>query len=152
MKVTGPEDSFELTLEGYQFPQARAFGSRDQRANRVNVAIEASIGDIEWKASHPCLTTWQIQEMAEWVEKLVDPNDVHGRLLFPDPELTFHYGGKRSGNIVVQVNYGGDFLPPRRAYYNLEEDHVWSLLVIPPDDVLAWAESLRAELAKYPPR
>ena len=153
MKITGPDDhSFELKLEGYQFPAARPFGSRDERANRLNVAIEASIREVSWEAAHPCMSTWQVQQIAEWAERLLDPNDPHSRLLFPDPELTFHYGGKRSGNIVIQVNFGGDFLPPKRAYYNLEEDHVWAELIVPPDDLKAWADSLREALAKYPPR
>ena len=54
MMLTGPDgNSFQLSLEGYQYPNRASRGEQDEAANRLLVSVEASIHDQAWQKTSP---------------------------------------------------------------------------------------------------
>ena len=153
MMLTGPDgNSFQLSLEGYQYPNRASRGEQDEAANRLLVSVEASIHDQAWQKTSPCLLTWEIDQLIEWVEKLPRTDVAHNRLLFSHPGLTFQYAGRVGEHVTLEVYFDYAMVAPGTYFSNWEEPLLWATLRVTTEEAALWLAQLRSERAKFPPR
>jgi len=88
---------FELDVVGYQFPDAELDGW-DSEWLRVAGVVSCDRG--KWKFSDPCLTTFELKALADWL--LSSPNETSGKAIgFTEPNLSFAHAGRTSGLIIA---------------------------------------------------
>jgi hypothetical protein len=76
----------ELTLVAYEFPEIE-----DDRwdSNWLVVRISAADDTDSWTAEDPCLLTWEVDELADWLDAVAEPPATVADLEFTEPNLMF---------------------------------------------------------------
>jgi hypothetical protein len=146
VKFLSADCKLELELVGYQFGVPEK--DRHDR-NWLQVRIEAMHDGARWKATNPVLLTWEVAELAQWLEDVAAGKLVEDSPDFIEPNLRFEF---------LEV-------PPRlRVYFELEfrpnwmraegapMDDFWCEFPMEPDQLRVAAASLRAQLARFPQR
>lgn len=77
---------FALDLLGYEFPEG---AEDDHDANWLVVRVAARDGDLAWSAEDPCLLTWEIGQLARWLERLARGQFDRLWRGFSEPNLEF---------------------------------------------------------------
>ncbi|MBP5113256.1 hypothetical protein HUS82_26855 [Pseudomonas protegens] len=101
-----PELRVELDILGYQFP-----GSHDHLdANWLMVQgrIEHPQGD--WRFKDACLRTHELDQLAQWLQALDQPEGPPRPCWFTEPCLAFHYLGGPEPQI--QIHFCLEAAPP----------------------------------------
>jgi hypothetical protein len=88
---------FELDVMGFQFPDAKLDGW-DSEWLRVTGVVTCDRG--RWKFSDPCLTTFELKALADWLRS--SPNETLGKAIgFTEPNLSFSNAGRPAGLIIA---------------------------------------------------
>lgn len=80
------QQSIELRIVGYQFPEA----TDELDRNWLNISVKVDTGQENWEAEDPSLLTWELRSMVHWFERLTEgkkPRYKH--LAFTEPNLSF---------------------------------------------------------------
>lgn len=149
MELRGPtSDTFELRVVGYQFAQMT---DDFCECNLLCIHTRASIGGRVWQTVHPALLTWEVLELADWLDAIsVAPP--------AKPELAFHVP-----NLWFELQSWGEERTRFRVYFEREHRPVWfessdeigeawAELECTPEELNDWATHLRWQLEKFPPR
>ena len=133
----------ELSLVGYQFPEIE-----DDRwdANWLVVRIAAIDDPDSWTAEDPCLLTWEVDALADWLDAVAAASSPVARLEFVEPNLVFERIEENGAG--VRVWFDLEFRPS-----GISEDE--DLLIdfpVTPDALRAAAASLRAQRERFPVR
>ena len=149
MKLVGSDgQSMELTIQGYQFPE-HATAKYD--SNWLIVAVEVSNPRGAWRASDPCLLTYEVARLAEWLEAVAEGGEPSPQVGFIEPNLEFHVV-QRKGGRVLRVLFGLE-LRPTWAQSDLEwAEEVSVEFPIGDLDLQEAAQDLRQQLRRYPQR
>jgi hypothetical protein len=150
VQLTEPDgDRLKLEVLGYQFPHEKT-DSND--ANWLLIGLEASNNRGTWRSTDPSLDTSEVSYLAEWLEALSLNHDVESELHFTEPNLSFELVARSDGSVRL------------RAWFELESRPVWARsafvgdrdanvdLTVPVRDLKAAADSLRADLRRFPAR
>lgn len=134
----------ELTLVGYEFPDLE---DDEWDADWLVVRISAADDPDVWTAEDPCLLTWEVDELADWLDAVADaPGAVHD-LEFIEPNLTFERI-EVDGAGGVRAWFDDAFRPPEVP----PDEDVLIDFLLAPAALRAAAASLRAQRERFPPR
>jgi hypothetical protein len=143
--------SLDLCIVGYQYPDNWE-GGWDSNWLMIECRIKHPPGD--WNFLQPCLTTYEIEELAEWFKGLSlnqDRSTQHfpGQCTFTEPNLQFltTYSANLSTlKPQLHIKFGYESAPPWKSSGDS------ATLTFPEVDFAAVAANLRDQLAQYPPR
>lgn len=137
-----------VTIGGYEFPASK---DRKHDANWLLIDTEAAIGGRLWRARHPCLLTWEVAGLADWLEAIGDGVEWSAELCFTEPNLHFIIG-RENGAIWLRTYFRLECRPSWARRGAGIRDDLWVELPVSRDDLRSAASSLREDLAKYPYR
>lgn len=88
MILSGIDDqTVELKITNYQFPE-NLDGDWDGNWLNIYLKVDSKVG--KWQTVDPSLTTWEVQEIIDWLDKLSINIEPEYRLItFTEPNLTF---------------------------------------------------------------
>ncbi len=139
--------AFELTVEGYQFPEIS-----DDRWDSNWLII---CGRVEhprggWTFRDPCLTTFELDRLAGWFEGVARSDPRRDAVYFTEPNLDFRY--VREPEAAIEVRLGYESGPPWAKSGTERPGSTtlcFPLAESPPQQA---AQGLRAELSRFPAR
>jgi hypothetical protein len=99
---------FELSVAGYEFPA----GGGDS-ANWLRMRMSASFGSEHWSVVDPCLETWDLLWLADWVDAIAAGRRVDSEVTFIDPNLEFRHVRSDSRGHKIRVQLSHEYLPPQ---------------------------------------
>jgi len=148
MTFTGIDNqTVELKITNYQYPDINE-GNWDGNWLNIYLSVKCKVG--HWQTVDPSLTTWEVQELINWFDKLSKNSrskytDIH----FTEPNLSFE----------LLNDYKAD-LKTFRIKFNLEsrpqsasDDKEYFVDVIADNNELKRISmALKSELNKYPER
>ena len=152
---------FRLTVLGYQFSDAAA-QTDPHDANWLMVKLHVRTDAARWTLIDPCLLTWELRELAEWLSRVAEREprvvaevtyDQRGRdaITFIEPNVAFSvadYPSEDGTMIRVHLSFvsvdGGD---EQGEIYGEHID-----LLLGRDAILDAAAALESDLQRYPAR
>ncbi len=134
----------ELTLVAYEFPEIE-----DDRwdSNWLVVRISAADDTDSWTAEDPCLLTWEVDELADWLDAVAEPPATVADLEFTEPNLMFERI-EADGAACVRVWFENAFCAPEIP----PDDDLLIDFAVAPAAFRAAAASLRAQRQRFPRR
>lgn len=139
----GPTGSLRIGVERYQFPEITddAWDS-----NWLIINGDVVLDGKPWTFRDPCLTTFEIERLADWLDQVWSGKVENEFCGFTEPNLDF----ERVSDSAVRIAFSLEALPPWRK---CETDFTQIGFDVPIDDRLgAAASSLRAFLTLFPMR
>lgn len=139
----GPTGSLRIGIESYQFPE---IADDDWDSNWLIITGEAVLDDKPWSFRDPCLTTFEMERLASWLDEVASGKAEKAFCGFTEPNLDF----ERVSDATVRISFSYEALPP---WSKCDGDLGEIGFNIPIDDRLgAAANSLRALLTRFPIR
>ena len=143
MQLVGRNDNaLTLSVNGYQFPNA----VDDWDANWLVIRVDVRNDEGSWSATHPCLTTRELAELADWLER---PN---GELRFTEPNLELEVVGREGDDVELKVWFELELRPDWAESWVAGERDLSAALTVSRQELVQAAAELRGELAAFPPR
>ena len=108
MKLVGRDGiSLELSVAGYQFADIT-----DDRwdSNWLMVAGTINHPQGSWTFTDPCLTAFELDELAAWIGDIAAGRAAHGFHEFIEPNLRFYH--RREPEPTIGVHIGYESAPP----------------------------------------
>ena len=108
MKLVGrDETSLELSTSGYQFPDIE-----DDRwdSNWLIVSGRVRHRRGSWTFSDPCLTTFEVEQLASWLDHVHTGRPDPDLCYFTEPNLCFRY--TREAEPTIEVRIAHESAPP----------------------------------------
>jgi hypothetical protein len=108
MRLTADSgNAFELLILRYEFPDI----TEDRwDSNWLVVSGKVTIGDKTWHFIEPCVTTFELADLADWLETLGDGAEDLADCSFTEPNLAFLYSRKPFP--VLRVRFTRESAPP----------------------------------------
>jgi len=148
MKLTGEEGvAFELTVESYEFPEIE---DEPWDSNWLLVRGRIKHPRGSWSFFEPCLTTWEIELIARWLERLVTGEVSRSALDFNEPNLRFLFAVQPV--FAVEVRFAYECAPPWIDPEIPTMEGVGVLFPLSFNDLKEAARNLRQNLLRFPPR
>lgn len=139
----GSTGSLRIGVERYQFPEIT---DDDWDSNWLIVNGNAVIDGKSWSFRDPCLTTFEMARLADWLDQVSSGGDGEPFCGFTEPNLDF----ERVSDTAVRIAFSLEALPP---WSKRGGDFGAIGFNIPIDERLgAAASSLRALLTRFPIR
>jgi hypothetical protein len=101
-------NAFELVVVGYEHPDIT---EGMWESNWLVVSGTVTRDDESWSFVDPCVTTFELADLADWLEKLADGSVDPPQMAFTEPNLEFSYSHLVSP--VLRVRFAHDSAPPR---------------------------------------
>ncbi|MFG0283193.1 MAG: hypothetical protein ACF8R7_02125 [Phycisphaerales bacterium JB039] len=139
-----------LAITGYQFAGPVRSGQRDWDANWLNVRGHVECAAGAWSFEDPCLVTWELAALIDWVEALPDPPGP--RIAFTEPLLALS-NQSIDDAIVLGVRLGAEALPADR-FDEVTRLQLGLTIDLQPSmgQLQRAVQALRAFLQRYPER
>jgi len=137
----GQGQRFEMSLVAYQFP------SNDED-NWLIAATQVQSREGSYSTSDPSLQTWEVAELAMWLENVALDVEQSLEQEFVEPNLRFHHAGTRDDEVTIRVTLGYESRPP---WADLRDEFELEMTVSHVQCSEAGA-SLREELRRFPAR
>ena len=119
MKLLSPNgEELELTIQGYQYPDAT---EPKKRYSWHMITGGARTADETWSFRYPALTCDESTLLAQWLRRtadwLDDPDPTHrpARLQFTEPNLAFDVAESTGSEAAVTVTLDLEFRSPRHT-------------------------------------
>jgi hypothetical protein len=145
MIFTSEESTLELQILGYQFPDIH----EDWDANWLIISGSVTHPKGSWRFSNPCLTTFELEQLAEWLDGVAHGIPEPDSGYFTEPCLEFRFGSEPQPTIKVALAHEGS--PP----WLTGDDRLEGITLrfpIPQNDPVQLARAAREFLAKFPER
>ena len=139
--------SVELGIVNYQFPDSR---DKDWDGNWLNIFLKVKSDFGDWQTIDPALTTWEVQEIIDWLTSLSNNEKPKWTLLeFTEPNLSFELKNAFLGDLKeFRICFDLEFRPK-----SADEDKDYFVDIKTTNDQLKqYAQDLQNELKKYPER
>jgi hypothetical protein len=107
MRLAGTDGTFRFDVVGYQFPGAGPHADDDDWLN-VSTAVEHPRGN--WHAVDPCLTTRELESLANWLEDVAAGKPTRNGCYFTEPCLEFRLA--HDSELAVCVTLAHECSPP----------------------------------------
>ncbi len=143
----------QLTIVSYQYPQMQPAEKKDWDANWLKVRLDAALEGRAWTATKPCMTTWEVEGLAVWLDQLrLGQPLTHSTFEATEPMLHFLPVEMGSPAQLLRVYIEGTLRPPWRAarYANLRD--LWIDFTLAEIDLQLASQRLRAQLTQFPVR
>lgn len=143
----------ELSIKRYQFGPSSE--PRDWDANWLVVAGSVILPSGQaWSFEDPCLTTWEANELLDWLRQVqeghVQPSvwdsDDERLLVFTEPNLAFSLASRSGDAVTVRVHLSLESGPPEESESDLFNYFVL-IEMAPPELATAiesWSKAVRA--------
>jgi hypothetical protein len=149
MQLTGTNGQrFELELAGYQFPE---LATAEYDSNWLIVRVDVDHPRGRWSASNACLLTYEVAELASWLESVARGRPTHDEVSFLEPNLLLRLVETGLGT-VLRIYFELELRPPWAASELAGEEDLYVEFSLAPHDLLEAAADLRAQLVRYPQR
>ena len=150
MRLVGDNgDVVELTVAGYQFPKIH-----DERwdSNWLEIRTVATVGGQSWATHEPCLLTFEVEMLADWLEALGDGRRVESELDFMEPNLAFECEGVDKGVVRLCAWFECEARPAWNTNDTGGARDLAARVGGSGEHLIAAAGDLRVQLARYPTR
>lgn len=136
--------TFELVLLRYEHSDI----TEDRwDSNWLVVSGRASTDDQSWGFVEPCVTTFELEELADWLETLgTGPAD----FTFAEPNLAFSFAPWPLP--TIRIRFAHQSAPPWLTSADERSAGITLDFVTSPDHAKALAADLRNALDEFPPR
>ncbi|WP_298397063.1 hypothetical protein [Sphingobium sp.] len=142
-KFEGSGGSLRLGVEGYQFPHIL---DDDWDSNWLIIVGEAEIGNRSWRFRDACLTTFEMERLADWLDAATTGKQSNPFCGFTEPNLDF----ERVSNEAIRIGFSLEAAPP---WSSEDDDFGTHGFEVPVNDRLGLAATdLRRLLQTYPVR
>lgn len=147
MKITNYVDTeFEMLVEGYQFPSIK---HEQYDADWLNILVKVKHPRGIWSKSSPCMLTWELANLAKWLENIADNSLFNSEIDFMEPELSFKWFGEGKNILRIYLHYS--LRPSWSPYYGKnEENELFVDFTLMPDDLRKAAASLHSKVKQFP--
>ena len=149
MRLVGPDGALELTLVGYQFPH---LATVPWDSNWLNVRVRVQHPRGGWTAQDPCLLTYDVAGLADWLEAVVAAREEDPEHGFMEPSLFFRSGTDADGRRFVRVFFELGLRPAWPPFDGAPMEDLFLDFPAEPSQLTEAAQSLRGQLARYPQR
>ena len=154
LRFTDPEGlTFELDVVGYQYPADVESPLPEFDLNWLMIHISARDHEgREWEAVDPCLLTWELEELARWLEVHSYDDKAFLLLDFTEPCLSFdiQHPDRLGQTVVLNVHLSCELGAPE-AGKNSRSDVVLRF-VLKEDDLMSAARQCQDLCGRYPHR
>ena len=138
--------SFELSIEGYQFPD-----TLDNRwdSNWLFVRGHVRCSTGAWTFRDPCLTTFELQELADWLDSIAGAPPMSAECSFVEPNLALDYQSVPKPALVIR--FAHESAPP----WQLEDERFDGFALsfdVTQNGFLLAVTQLREVIKKFPER
>jgi hypothetical protein len=137
----------EFDIVGYQFPNADLDGW-DSEWLIVAGAVSCDRG--KWKFRDPCLTTFELQALAEWLRSRTDKGS-STEIGFTEPNLSFARTGAGTTEELT-ISFAQESAPPWATEQEKYGNGFSLGFPIALNDCAAWADSIDKILERFPVR
>ena len=141
--------ALKLTLVGYQFPEMI---HEPYDSNWLIVDIDVTTPDRSWRASDPCLLTYEVEQLADWLEQAANGTADNQVCRFMEPCLQFELLDLEGGTHHLRVMFDLELRPDWPTALAGERDDIWIDLQVDRHKLLQAAQALREQLFRYPQR
>jgi hypothetical protein len=141
---------FQLDIVGYQFPELH---DEEWDSNWLRIRTHVSLPEGSWSVTDPTLLTYEVVELADWLDAVANGNQKTSSLWFVEPNLEFEIAHGEDKEKFLRVNFAIELLPPWEPRFTENGGNIYSVnFPIAEVDLHAAAESLRAQLQRFPQR
>lgn len=139
--------AFELKILGYEFPDLE---TELYDSNWLVIQVHVSHPRGVWTATHPCLLTYEVAQLADWLEQVGAGQKVRAQIYFIEPNLEFQLVNAGGKDEALRIYLGAE-LRPSWMESDIVCEHEVQFLTSEVDLVAA-AEELRKQLQCFPQR
>jgi len=141
------KQSVELKITNYQFPENQD-GDWDGNCLNIYLKVESKVG--KWQTIDPSLTTWEVQEIIEWFDKITRDKEPEYRLLtFTEPNLSFELLNEPTDNEkLIRIKFDLECRPKSAT----DDKEYFVDILADKNEIITIKERLKDELNKYPER
>ena len=137
----------ELKISNYQFPDNQ---DGDWDGNWLNIFLKVDSKAGKWQTTDPSLTTWEVQEIIDWLGKLSKDCEPEYRLMtFTEPNLSFELLNEPTEKQkLIRLRFELESKPKSAKdgkYYYVD-------LLADNDELQSYMKGLKDELSVYPER
>src|SRR5574338_1444596 len=155
MRLTASGSSFQMTILGYQHPDA---AGEPYDANWLSIHVEASGPGGAWTGTDPCLLTYEVVRLADWLGAAAVGKEPARAISFLEPVLLFRLLDEARGR-TLRIHFGNLINPSWNlldtgapiAHQGASPDLYLDFLLAEAD-LLQASNQLRDELRRYPDR
>ncbi|MBI3662351.1 MAG: hypothetical protein HY234_04790 [Acidobacteria bacterium] len=149
MELHGPtSDSFELRIIGYHSAQEV---DDVRETNRLRIYTRATLGGQVWTTIHPALLTWEILDLADWLDSISVATPLKPELTFNLPNLWLEVQSWSEERVRFRVYFEREHRPPWLETTGVAGE-AWADLECSPQELNEWSNDLRQQITKFPPR
>jgi hypothetical protein len=150
MRLGSPDgSSVELRILGYEFPDVKA---EEYDSNWLLIEIDVTHPKGHWVSRDPCLLTYEVARLADWLADISRGKDVNAIQRFIEPNLEFRLispnPAQRFLRIYFELECRPDWAPGKQG---LMRD-LWLDFRVSELNLKEAIKSLRQQLAEYPQR
>ena len=147
MRITSASgDEFQLLIVRYQYPDVHE-DRWDSNWLIVNGSVSA--GDEKWRFTDPCVTTFELADLADWLDELATDGSQPSAFEFTEPNLKFTYTPWPQR--AVQLTFAHDSAPSTRSEVE-RRNGVTVEFPLSGSQAAALATEIRQALTDYPIR
>jgi hypothetical protein len=143
MILTGDDSWFRLVIVGYQFPE-NVEGDGD--SNWLMINGEVRLSGREWRFTDPCLDTFEVLSLADWLESFARGKGSERYCNFTEPNLQFELINPQT----MRVSFALESAPPWASQNDDWSKYGFNFAVDP--TLLIAASELRHQLQHFPVR
>jgi hypothetical protein len=148
MKLQGDKGNlFELEITGYRSPEVV---DRFWEANWLTVQCRVHHPRGDWTYTGPSLTTFELEQLARWLDGAAAGNPDPKAGYFTESHLTFIYAPPPAA--AIEVRFAFEAAPPWLTDRNHRLDGAVVNFPLALNDPRLCAQDLRAALARFPQR
>ncbi len=149
MLLKSDDIQFRLTIIGYQFPEMQ---TEEYDSNWLRIRVDVHHPKESWSATDSSLLTYEVAELASWVDAVARGDFGEMKLGFIEPNMRFSLVPEKGHPKAIRVTFGYETSPP--SLQGTEDAHDGFAVDFPLADLnlpLA-AQSLRSQLDRFPQR
>ena len=150
MHLTDSSDSsFELKIAAYQYPNIH---NDYYDSNWLMIQVDVKHPQGSWRASDPCLLTFEVEQLAQWLEEVKSNSNKISHCSFIEPCLEFRIVENNKGTNVLRVYFELKTRPPWAYARAAGQEDLWVEFALGEIDLFKAIQELRAQLQQYPQR
>ncbi len=142
-------DEFGLRVVGYQFPGSAA---AEYDSNWLTVEVVARVGGRSWTVRDPCLLTWELAWLHEWIMGVAVGRPSHVEVSFLEPNLRLELRDGLGGSTVFRVYFELELRPPWAPADGAGMDDLYATIECSAQALHDFAEALGLQRKEYPSR
>ena len=139
---------FEASIAGYEFPEI-------ENDNWLFVFMRVKSPRGEGTCVDPCLKTWDVEYLIEWLESHANDEPVEPDMVFPEPNMLFKVIKAAQDRLTLRVYFileSESWWKPAGGERQTGNWHDYVDLDVSREDMQFAAEAWRADLSRFPLR